>query len=210
MQPDEIRQKYDEGASGYDWKIAILEKLSGARRLRRDLLSKAAGNVLDVACGTGRNFPFYPRGCRITGVDLSPAMLEEARRRAQHLGLDVSLREMDAEHLDFPSDRFDTVVSSLAVCTYPHPVEALKEMARVAKPDGTLLLLEHGRSDWRLLGWLQDQCAERFAKRSGCHINREPLELAQAAGIEIRSHRRSFAGILHVIEAKPHEGPLPS
>ncbi len=203
MKSEEIRQKYEETAPSYDWKIAVLEKISGADRLRRDLLKKATGDVLDVACGTGRNFPWYSRDCRITGVDLSPAMLDQARIKAVDLGLDAHLLGMDVEHLTFPSHSFDTVVSSLAVCTYPHPVEAIKEMARVCKSDGRLLLLEHGRSDRPMLGHLQDFFAERFAKHSGCHMNREPLELAQAAGIEITSHRRSCSGILHVIEAKP-------
>ncbi len=203
MKSEDIRQKYDETATGYDWKIAILERISGAHRLRQNLLQKARGKVLDVACGTGRNFPFYPKDCQVTGIDLSPAMLEQAQKRAEHHGLDVQLITQDVETLDFPSQSFDTVVSSLAVCTYPHPIEALKEMSRVCKSDGSLLLLEHGRSNQSLFGRLQDVFAERFARHSGCHINREPLELVREAGIDILSHRRSCLGILHVMEAKP-------
>ncbi len=203
MKASEISKKYDETATGYDWKIAVFEKISGAGRLRRYLLSKARGNVLDVACGTGRNFPFYPKSCQITGIDLSPEMLEQARKRADDLGVAVQLIAQDVERLDFSSQSFDTVVSSLAICTYPHPVEALREMARVCKSDGQLLLLEHGRSSSKTLGKLQNMFAERFAEHSGCHINREPLELAKSAGLEICSSRRSFLGILHTIEAKP-------
>lgn len=205
MKSAEIRQKYDETAHGYDWKIALLERVSGAHRLREKLLKKARGKVLDVACGTGRNFSYFPKDCQVTGIDLSPAMLELARKKAENLSLDVQLIAQDVEQLDFSSQSFDTVVSSLAVCTYPHPIEAIKEMTRVCKKGGRLLLLEHGRSDWSLLAHVQDVCADRFAKHSGCTINREPLALAQAAGIKILSHRKSCAGVLHIIEAEPRK-----
>jgi ubiquinone/menaquinone biosynthesis C-methylase UbiE len=203
MKSEEIRKKYDETATGYDWKITLMEKISGAARLRQNLLQKARGRVLDVACGTGRNFPYYPKDCQITAIDLSAGMLEQARQRAEHLGLEIQLVTQDVEQLDFPSQSFDTVVSSLAVCTYPNPVEALTEMTRVCKSDGQLLLLEHGRSSCQLLGRLQDIFASSYAKHTGCQINREPLELVQDAGLHIRSSRRSFLGILHTIEAQP-------
>lgn len=203
MKVQKIREKYDETAEGYDWKISMMEKISGANRLRQELLKKARGRVLDVACGTGRNFEFYSKSCQVTGIDLSPAMLEKAQKRADNLGLNIELIVQDVEKLDFSSQSFDTVVSSLAVCTYPHPVEALKEMSRVCKSEGRLLLLEHGRSSWSPLARLQDMFAGRFANHSGCHINREPLHLAESAGLEIEASRRSFLGIMHTIEAKP-------
>ena len=203
MKAQEIREKYDETAEGYDWKISMIEKISGANRLRQELLKKARGRVLDVACGTGRNFEFYPKSCQVTGIDLSPAMLEIAKKRAGDLSLNIELIVQDVEKLDFSSQSFDTVVSSLAVCTYLDPVEALKEMSRVCKGDGQLLLLEHGRSSWLFLARLQDLFAARFANHTGCHINREPRHLAESAGLRITDSHRSFFGILHTIEAKP-------
>lgn len=203
MHSEEIRNQYDATATGYDWKISLFEQMSGAGRLRASLLQKASGQVLDVACGTGRNFAYYPSDCTITGIDLSAGMLAQAQKRAQELGRQVVLHTQDAEKLTFPSQSFDTVVSSLAVCTYPHPTEALKEMARVCKPTGRLLLMEHGRSNWPVVGKLQNALSTLYAKHTGCHINREPLELAQEAGLTIVESHRCFLGILHTIVAKP-------
>jgi ubiquinone/menaquinone biosynthesis C-methylase UbiE len=203
MRAKDIREQYDKAAEGYDWKVTILERITGADHLRRCLLAKATGDVLDVACGTGRNFPYYPGECRVTGIDLSPAMLEQAREKAFQLGISVSLRPMDVEKLEWPTQSFDTVVSSLALCTFPDPSAAITEMARICKPGGQLLFLEHGRSHWPVLAWLQDRSVSRMAKACGCRSNREPLNLVRDAGLVIHHHRREFMGILHVIEASP-------
>ena len=142
----EISQKYDRFARWYDWVEGIPELL-GVNRLRYRMLQRASGTVLEVAIGTGKNLPYYPRGCRIIGADASKEMLAIAQRRASRLWLDVSFSLADAEALPFSDATFDTVVSSLSTCTFPDPVAALQEMARVCRLEGKVLLLEHGRSD---------------------------------------------------------------
>jgi ubiquinone/menaquinone biosynthesis C-methylase UbiE len=107
-------------------------------------LQQASGKVLEVAVGTGKNLNYYPRGCRIIAVDLSREMLNIARNRAAKLAKQVSFLVADAEALPFPDNSFDTVVSSVSTCTFPNPVAALKEIARVCRPEGKVLLLEHG------------------------------------------------------------------
>lgn len=199
---DRIRGAYDAFARWYDPAEAVLEA-AGLRSLRRKLLSRARGKVLEVGIGTGRNLRWYRAGCEVTGVDLSEGMLTRAARRARRLGIDVELRQMDAEHLDFPEGSFDTVVDALSVCTYSDPVAALREMARVCKPDGHILLLEHGRSDRPWLGRWQDRHEPRHAERLGCHWNREPRALAERAGLEVVEADRRFLGVVHVIEARP-------
>jgi ubiquinone/menaquinone biosynthesis C-methylase UbiE len=202
----EIRQKYNRFARQYDlWDT--IPGLLGEARLRRRLLRRAAGQVLEVAAGTGKNLPYYPRSCQITAVDLSPAMLERARKRAGTLGRSVTFLEMDAQALAFPDHSFDTVVSTLSTCTFPDPAAALREMGRVCRTDGRILLLEHGRSDRAWLGRWQDRLADRHARRLGCHWNREPLQLVQQASLAVRSSQRRFFGIYHVIEATPTTGP---
>ncbi len=198
----EIRQKYEKIAPWYDWMDAATELL-GVRHLRRELLQRASGKVLEVAVGTGKNLRYHPRGSRLTVADLSPSMLKLARKRAKRLGLDVPLLVMDAGALAFRDRSFDTVVSSLTVCTFPDPVAALREMARVCRADGRILLLEHGRSDREWLGRWQDRRADRHAKAAGCHWNREPLDLVRQAGLRVRSTRRTFFGIFHLLEARP-------
>lgn len=199
---DEIREKYDRMARWYDWAEGLPEIL-GVRKLRKALFERARGRVLEVAAGTGKNLPYYPKGCEITAVDMSPAMLEIARARAGRFNLKIMFETMDAERLEFPDQSFDTVVSSLSTCTFPDPVSALREMARVCRADGRILLLEHGRSDRNWLGRWQDRRAPRHAEMLGCQWNREPLDLVRQAGLRLVSNRRTFFGVLHMIEAVP-------
>ena len=202
LSTDEIQQKYNTFASWYDLLEGLPEFL-GIRHLRRHLLRQASGNVLEVAVGTGKNLPYYPTSCQLTAVDVSPAMLTIARKRAMRLGRHVTFQVMDVEHLAFPDHSFDTVIDTLAVCTFPHPVVALGEMARVCKPGGRLLLLEHGRSDWPRLGRWQDRWATRHAAKLGCWWNREPLALVRQAGLELLTTQRTFFGIFHVMAVRP-------
>lgn len=195
-----LQQRYDKAARWYDRAESMLDWL-GVGRLRRELLAKASGDVLEVAVGTGKNLPHYPRGCTITAADLSPNMLAVARERAERLDLDVDFRIMDAEALDFPDDSFDTVVSTLSTCTFPDPVKALREMARACRPGGKVLLLEHGRSSHPRLARFQDRRAEVFANPLGCHWNREPLELVRRAGFADITAHRTFFGVIHTVEA---------
>ncbi|MEX0803308.1 MAG: methyltransferase domain-containing protein [Candidatus Binatia bacterium] len=198
----EISEKYDRFARWYDWLEGILNIL-GLSRLRRMLLQRASGKVLEVAVGTGKNLIYYPRNCRIIALDLSGEMLNVARNRAAKLSIHASFLVGDAAALPFPDNSFDTVVSSLSTCTFPDPTAALKEIKRVCRPEGRVLLLEHGRSDSERLGRWQDRHADKFAKPLGCHWNREPLELTREAGVKVLKSRRSFFGIFHLIEAEP-------
>src|SRR5699024_9946383 len=137
----------------------------------------ADGRVLDVACGTGANFPYLPDTVALVGVDISPEMLAKARDRLGRLKIEGTLEQMDAQALEFDDDSFDTVISSLSTCTFPDPVIAIEEMVRVCKPAGRILLLEHGRSDFRPLARFQDWRADTHYATAGCRWNQEPLEL---------------------------------
>jgi ubiquinone/menaquinone biosynthesis C-methylase UbiE len=196
----EIAAKYDRFARWYDRLEGILNVL-GLSRLRRMLVAKASGKVLEVAVGTGKNLTYYPLDCRIIALDLSKEMLNVARRRAAKLSMHVSFSVADAEALPFSDESFDTVVSSLSTCTFPNPVAALEEMKRVCRPQGKVLLLEHGRSDREWLGRWQDRHADQFAKPLGCHWNREPLELVGQTGLKVYRAKRNFFGIFQQIES---------
>jgi ubiquinone/menaquinone biosynthesis C-methylase UbiE len=156
-----------------------------------------------VAVGTGKNLHYYPEGCRITAVDVSMEMLKIARRRAAKLAMPISFVVADAESLPFRDKGFDTALYSLSSCTFPNPVAALREMARVCRPEGHTLLLEHGRSHREGLGLWQDRHADKFASQLGCHWNREPLKLVRQAGLNVNKARRTFFGVFHEIEAEP-------
>lgn len=202
MDKDELQTKYNQFARWYDFGEALPEALA-VRKLRRELLQKASGRVLEVAAGTGKNLSYYPRTCHITAIDLSPGMLEIARRRAVRLDLSVDFLIGDAEALPFPDESFDTVVDSLSICTFTNPIATLREMARVCRPKGRILLLEHGKSDREWLGRWQGRRAERHAEKFGCRWNLHPPALVREAGLPLRASRRRFFGIFWAMEAAP-------
>jgi SAM-dependent methyltransferase len=143
---DRWQRIHDDSARDYQSGEWVREKLLGVGRKRRELFSLASGSVLDVGCGYGSNFEYLSNTTHITGIDVSPVMLDMAREHARRLNIEVDLRQGDVEALDFPDHTFDTVISALATCSYLNPIAALREMRRVCKPEGRLLLLEHGRS----------------------------------------------------------------
>ena len=201
----EIISNYDKHAKWYDY-LEKVPELLGLNRVRKHLFREASGDVLEVAAGTGNNLRHYPKDCTLILVDLSRGMLERASRKAGKQKLHVSIQEMDAESLGFSDNAFDTVVDSLSLCTLKQPVEALKEMARVCKPSGRILLLEHGRSSSERVGRWQDKRADNHAKRFGCNWNRDILGFIEEAGLEILSREQYFLGIFHAIKVKP--GPV--
>lgn len=200
-----IREIYEGFAPAYDWAEGIPEALI-VRRLRKRIFAGARGRILEVAAGTGRNFEFLPAGASVVAVDITEAMLRRARPKARRQGVRVSFAVMEAEALGFRDGTFDTVMSSLSTCTFVDPVAALREMARVCRPDGRILLLEHGRSSRRWLGRLQDRFAEAHYRAVACRWNREPDALVRAAGLELVAHSRHLLGVFHVMEARPGAG----
>jgi ubiquinone/menaquinone biosynthesis C-methylase UbiE len=202
MERRELQASYNRAARWYDLAEALPELL-GLQRLRRKLAGVVRGRVVEVACGTGKNFHFYPSGQQLIAVDLSLEMLKRARSRSRHLGLVAHFAVMDGEELPIRTQAADTVLSSLTLCTFPRPTRALREMARICRREGQILLLEHGRSDRPWLGQWQDRRAAPHARTLGCHWNREPLELVREAGLRVDQARRWFLGIFHLIVARP-------
>src|SRR5689334_20748212 len=153
MQNDHSRSDWkkihDNAAGDYIKSEWTREVLFGVGRQRRKLFARATGDVLDVGCGYGINFLHLVNATNVTGVDFSSIMLARGRALAARAGIKGDLREGDAEALEFPDKSFDTVISSLATCSFYDPIKALKEMRRVCKPQGCVLLLEHGRSTWK-------------------------------------------------------------
>src|SRR5512139_2421671 len=177
------RRVWNKMARRYDKQIAFFEKVQfgGGREW---VCSRATGKVLEVAIGTGRNLPFYPKDVALTGIELSPGMLEIARHRAAELGLQQELIEGDAEALPFDAGSFDTVVCVLALCAIPQHDKAIEEMSRVLKPGGKLLLLDHIGSRWWPV-WAVQRLIEVFSSRQGEYMTRRPLPMLAAAGLAV-------------------------
>jgi ubiquinone/menaquinone biosynthesis C-methylase UbiE len=152
--------------------------------------------VLEVGIGTGVNLPFYPPAAVVHGVDLSKPMLERALARAHRLGRQLSVETMDAERLPFPDQSFDTVVSTLTLCTMPDPLRLLREMARVCRPDGRVLLLEHGLSTapGRQLGAAPPRPGH--LRRCACHLTRDVAGLPKQG--RVPHHRIAAVSIWNI------------
>lgn len=201
-----IRSVYERFARVYDRSQWISEILL-LRRLRRELIARARCRgqcqVLEVGIGTGLNLPFYPPGAVIHGVDLSRPMLERALARAQRLGRHVHLETVNGEQLPFPDESFDTVVSTLTLCTTPDPLQLLREMGRVCRPDGRVLLLEHGLSAAPAVNWVLHRLAPGHLRRYACHLTRNVMALTAQTGLRVVDVQRYVFGIFAAIEAAP-------
>jgi len=132
--------------------------------------------VLEVGVGTGKNMPYYPAGMDVTGLDLTPGMLARAREQATRLNLEIDLRLGDVQALDFPDNAFDDAVATFVFCSVPDPALGLSELARVVKPGGQVLLLEHVRSAWPVIGALMDMMNPVFVRLIGANVNRRTIE----------------------------------
>lgn len=198
---ERVLELYEREAEKYDREMNRFDRMLFAGG-REWVCAQATGDVLEIAVGTGRNLPHYRGDVRLTGVELSPAMLERARERAQRLGRDVDLRVGDVQALEFADESFDTVVSTLALCTIPDDRAAVAEARRVLRPGGRFLLLEHVRSPVlpiRLIERLLEPLAVRFGAD---HLLREPLEHLRAEGFEVEVLERSKLGIVERVAAR--------
>ncbi len=199
---ERVRSLYDRFAHRYDRSIRFSDRILSIPEGRRWIASRAIGDVLEIGVGTGLNLPLYDPDVRLTGLDLSPGMLAEARRRAADLGIDADLREGDAQAIDFPKDRFDTVVFSFCLCSIPDDRRAAAEGHRVLKPGGRMLLIEHVRSPSRIVRAGQRFLEPLFLGLQADHLTREPLEHVRAEGLEIEEVHRWAWGIMERISAR--------
>lgn len=196
-----VRRVWDAAAPRYDPAMRLFDRFlfGGGRRW---VGSRARGDVLEVAVGTGLNLPFYPPDARLTGIDLSPAMLAVARDRAAGLGREADLREGDAQALPFADASFDTVVCTLSLCGIPDERAAIAQMRRVLRPGGRLLLLDHVVSTWRPVRAGQRLLETVSIRSAGEYLTRRPLPLVEAAGLVVEESQRLKAGIVELVAAR--------
>lgn len=171
------------------------------RPIRRTIFEGVHGRVLDAGVGTGRNMPFYPRNGEVVGIDLSPQMLDRARKRQAQLGVKGVLRLMDATATDFLDGHFDYVIATFLFCVLDDEdqLPALRELRRVCKPKGEIRILEYtySRDPWR-----------RFAMRLwapwvrlmyGAAFDRQTKRYIEPAGLVLAEERFMFADIIKLL-----------
>lgn len=151
--------------------------------------------------GTGKNFGFYPEFARMTAIDFSPKMLEQAQRKRERKQIQVDLDLMDVQRLYYADNSFDTVVASFVFCSVPSPRKGLKEIYRVLKPGGQLLLLEHVLSSNKFMAILMNFLNPLVLRLVGANINRQTIKNVQACQFRSIFIDPSSSDMIKVIRA---------
>ena len=175
----------------YDPLLWVGERAGMAQR-RQELLAEASGRVLELGAGTGLNLRYYPDEIdELTLTEPAAPMIPKLERRLSRENREGRVVVATAEELPFEDDSFDTVVSTLVLCTVDDPRRAIDETARVLKPGGRLLFLEHVRADTRRLARWQDRLHRLWhAFAAGCHANRPTVELLQESPLHVEAVER--------------------
>jgi ubiquinone/menaquinone biosynthesis C-methylase UbiE len=173
-------------AATYDRGLKATEE-AGLRRMRAELLAGAGGRTVELGAGTGVNVDLYPDAVgELVMVEPDPHMAKRLRARVAESERGATIAEAPAERLPLESAGFDTAVATLVLCTVPDPAAGLAELARVLKPGGRLLFIEHVRAEDPALARWQDRLEKpwRFLA-DGCHCNRDTLAILTASRFEL-------------------------
>lgn len=194
----ETQRKWDKASRTLD-----LFAFADDRRLgphKRRLFSKMCGATLMVGAGTGNDFKFFPPNMDVIAIDISPKMLERAAPKAEAYRGSIELREMDVCALNFAEATLDTVATACTFCSVPRPIAGLRELHRVLKPGGQILMFEHVRSSIGPLGILMDLMTPLF-RRLGPDLNRDTVGNVQKAGFRLRRVENVYLDVVKIIEA---------
>ena len=174
------------------------------RQIRRLLFQGLAGRLLDAGVGTGRNFPFYPPGSTVVGIDTSPVMLARAERRRKSAVAEVELRQMDVTRLDFSDQTFDGAVATFLFCVLPDELQvpALRELGRVVKAGGPVRLLEYVRPQHTIRRALARLWEPWIAWAYGASFDRRTEEHIPEAGLVLVDARFVIDELVRLISAR--------
>lgn len=204
MKPDstDIQKRYDRLAPYFDLIEAPMEGFF-FRKWRKRLWGEAEGyHILEVGVGTGKNFDFYPANARVTAVDFSTKMLQQAERTRGRKKVEADLEWMDVQSLSYADNSFDTVIGSFVFCSVPMPVKGLKELNRVCRPGGKVVLLEHVVSAKPALADVMKRLNPLVLRTFGANIDRDTVKNVKLGGFtSVRLHQAS-GDILKLIIAR--------
>lgn len=197
-----IKKRYDRIAPYFDGLEAMMEGLF-FKKWREKLWAKVDGHhILEVGVGTGKNFDYYPKDARITAIDFSEAMLKQATLKKDRKNTNVELELMDVQSLPFADNSFDTVIGSFVFCSVPSAVKGLKELYRVCKPGGQVLLLEHVLSSKPVIAGIMNLINPVVVSLFGANINRNTVKNVKACAFESVRVDEHSGDIIKLIEAR--------
>jgi ubiquinone/menaquinone biosynthesis C-methylase UbiE len=200
---EKVRRRYNRISPYYDLMEWFLEKVAFSRWHKKVFNSLVGDTILEVGVGTGKNFDFYPRGKEVIAIDFSSGMLSRAQRKAEEKEVEVKLLAMDVQDLEFPDQTFDTVLATFVFCSVPDPIKGLREIRRVCKKKGRIILLEHVRPRGRVLGKIFDLLNVATVMLMGVNINRDTVANMKRVGLNIIEERNLFKDIVKLIIALP-------
>jgi ubiquinone/menaquinone biosynthesis C-methylase UbiE len=196
-QLNRVRRFYDRDPARYHRGSVVTERVLS--RWRQKVGESVTGRLLDIGFGTGLSLPHYPPSVEVVGVDASLGMLRFAQQEASERGKRVRLVQLDAEHLAFPDQSFDSVAFNLCLCTIPNPAQALQEAMRVARPGAPMVFLEHVRSHLLPVALLQEALNPIFVALEHDHVNRRTADAVRRAGVGVVSIDRWWLGFFNLI-----------
>lgn len=185
----------------YDLMSLPMEHMMGFEKARAKLFEGLTGRVLELGVGTGRNIPFYPKETNVFSIDISRKMLFKAMEKAQGLSKAISFAVADVEELPFKDSSFDAAIATGVFCCVPDMVRGFKEVKKVLKEDGKIILLEHIRPKG-FLGKIFDILDPIVSRFMGPHINRKILESIKEAGLTIIKEENIFSDWVKLVVAK--------
>jgi ubiquinone/menaquinone biosynthesis C-methylase UbiE len=174
------------------------------RKIRPQMFRGMSGRILDAGVGTGRNFPFYPPGSSVVGIDLSPAMLARAQRRLPTAAATVELRRMDVTRLEFPDRSFDGAVATFLFCTLPDELQvaAMRELRRVVKPGGVIRCLEYTRPSGAFRRAMTRLWEPWVYWAYGATFDRQTERKAPEAGLQLFESRFVYDELIKLLGAR--------
>ncbi len=196
--PLTAREKWDWLSLTYDLMTFGEDQRQGAEKRR--LFAKIQGRTLLVAVGTGNDLKYLPSDCNLIAIDISPRMIVKARAKARRDGVPVRLVLTDAQRLAFADHTFDTVLTVCTFCSVPDPVQGLREVYRVLKPAGRLLMFEHVRSKISPFALILDVMTF-LTRKFGPDLNRDTVSNVLQAGFRLQREENVYLDIVKTIEA---------
>lgn len=202
--PDQVtREKWDKMAPTFD----LMGGHASERRwasCKTELFSnmKEDANILFMALGTGQDIQFFPAQRKIKAIDISPAMLEQGQSRIAGYDGQLDVEVMDVHEMSFPENEFDQVFTSCTFCSVPNPVEGLKHIKRVLKPDGEIFMFEHTGSRYLPFRYMMDAMT-LITSRLGPDMNRPTVDNVRAAGFRVSEINHIFMDVVKTIRAVP-------
>jgi ubiquinone/menaquinone biosynthesis C-methylase UbiE len=197
---DVTRTKWDRAATTFDLMASYGPEKRWEPSKRELFANMGGGEILFLAVGTGLDVPFFPEGRSITGIDISQEMLDRAKRRTDSYRGDLRVLQADVHDMPFKEGQFDQVFTSCTFCSVPKPIEGLRALKRVLKPNGELFMFEHTGSRFFPFKPMMNLMT-LLTRKIGPEMNRTTVENVLAAGYQLKKVTHVYMDVVKTVHA---------